>query len=65
MDYESQYVNETGDKKPKYHNDLASYNYLTIEWYKCFSKWLIARLEKAEGENKEFPSKMAQEIKNL
>ena len=46
MNYELEYVTETGDKKP-----FATYAETYIElsrWYVRYSSWLSARLEKAE-----------------
>jgi hypothetical protein len=47
-DREAQYIKETGDKKPIYHNNLATHNTLVIEWFKNYTTWLSKRLEKAE-----------------
>ncbi len=46
MDYEKQYVEETGDKKP----DGRDFGEL-LDWYERFSLWLCKRLEKVEKEN--------------
>ncbi len=57
--YELEYVAETKDKKPELINKNfnVDYNIGLLEnlfnWQKRFSKWLSARLEKAEEANKE------------
>jgi hypothetical protein len=46
--YELEYVAETDNKKP---DDGDEFYYVSLsEWYQRFSKWLSARLEKAEEE---------------
>ncbi len=49
MDYELEYVAETGDKKPELDSWQGDYTLGLLQWYSRFSKWLSARLEKAEN----------------
>lgn len=55
MDYEKQYIEESGDKKPQrvdYDNDKI-YHLDLLEWQHDFITWLCKQLEKVEKENKE------------
>jgi hypothetical protein len=54
-DYEKQYIEESGNKKP-YFPDYAEYGLIKFQedyddWQKGFIKWLCKRLEKAEGKH--------------